>query len=93
MSRRFARVGVDIPAARLQQTAAGAAATPDELIAIQFALVATETRREERQAAIMRLKRRGIQWLIVAGLVLATLNLLACMVYGFVTMVLHDRPF
>ncbi|OHV05596.1 hypothetical protein C1Y40_01418 [Mycobacterium talmoniae] len=93
MSRRFARVGVDIPAARLQQTAAGAAATPDELVAIQFALVATETRREERQAAITRLKRRGIQWLIVAGLVLATLNLLACMVYLFVGMVLHDRPF
>lgn len=93
ISRRFARVGVDIPAARLREMAAGATASPDELADVQFALVAVETQREERRAKVSRTKRRGLNWLIVAGLIVTSLNLLACGAYLFVSVVLHQSPF
>jgi hypothetical protein len=93
MSRRFAAVGVGIPAARLQEIAAGAPVAPDESADVNFALVASGIRREERLAKFKRSQRRGIRWLIVAGLVLAALNLLFCMAYVFVILALHEAPF
>jgi hypothetical protein len=93
MSRRFAGVGVGIAAARLQEIAAGALAAPHELVDVDFALVAIEIKREERLAKFKRNQRRGIRWLIVAGMVLAALNLLVCMAYVFVTLALHESPF
>jgi hypothetical protein len=93
MSQRFAGVGVGIPAARLQAISAGAPAASDELVSVDFALAAIEIKREERLAKLKRRQRRGIRWLIVAGLVLVALNLLLCMAYLFVGLTLHDWPF
>lgn len=92
MSRRFADVGVGIPAARLRAIAAGAPPASDELVAVNFAFAATETMRQERIAKFKRRRRRFIYWLIVAGMVLAALNLLLCMTYVFVILALHEPP-
>ena len=92
MSRRFAGVGVGIPAARLQQIAEGASFASDELVDFEFALCATELKREERRAKLKRSQRRAAHWLIVAGLVLAALNLLLCMAYLFISLALHESP-
>jgi len=92
MSRRFAEVGVGIPAARLREIAAGAPSASEELIDVTFALAATEMKRQERVAKFKRRRRRAMHWLIAAGMVLAALNLLLCMTYGFVTLVLHESP-
>jgi hypothetical protein len=93
MSRRFADVGVGIPAARLQAIAAGAPMTSNEVLDVQFALAVSEIQREQRLARFHRTRRRGIQCLLVAGLMLAALNLLLCMAYVFVSLVLHEPPF
>lgn len=93
MSRRFAGVGVGIPAARLQEIAAGAPVASDELVEVNFALAATEIKREERRAKLKRSQRRGIRLLMVVGLVLVALNVLLCMAYLFVSLALHEWPF
>jgi hypothetical protein len=93
MSQRFAGVGVGIPAARLQEIAAGAPPASEELVSVEFALAAIEIKREERLAKFKRSQRRGIRWLIVAGLVLVALNVLLCMTYIFISLVLHEWPF
>lgn len=93
MSRRFADVGVGIPAVRLQAIAAGAPAASSEMVDVQFALAVSQIQREERLAKFQRTRRRGIQWLLVAGLILAALNLLLCMAYVFISLVLHEPPF
>jgi hypothetical protein len=90
MSRRFAGVGVGIPPARLQQIAAGAPFGSDELFDVRFALCATELKRQERRARLERCRRRAVHCLIVAGLILAALNLLLCMAYVFVSLALHE---
>ena len=90
MSRRFAGVGVGVAPARLQQIAAGAPFASDELFDVRFALCATELKRQERRAQWERGKRRLVHCLIVAGLILAALNLLLCMAYVFVSLALHE---
>ncbi|MGH3563147.1 MAG: hypothetical protein ACRDTN_15530 [Mycobacterium sp.] len=92
MSRRFDGVGVRIPAARLREITAGAPFASDELVDVNFALAATEIKREQRLARVKRTQRRAIRWLIVAGLVLAALNLLICMGYIFISLALHESP-
>jgi hypothetical protein len=92
MSRRFAGVGVSIPAARLRAITAGAPPASDEFVDVNFALAATEMRREQRLARVRRSRRRAMRWLLVAGLFLAALNLLICMAYTFVTLALHESP-
>lgn len=92
MSRRFADVGVGIPAARLQEIAAGAPHSSDELVDVNFALAATEMKRQERRAKFKRNQRRALYWFIVGGMVLAALNLLLCMTYGFIVLALHESP-
>ena len=93
MSRRFARVGVGIPPARLREIDGGAVTVPDEMVNVEFALVATALQHEKRVARFERSKRRGIQWLIVTGLMVAALNLLVCMIYVFISVLLHELPF
>jgi hypothetical protein len=90
LSRRFAGVGVGIPPARLQEMAAGAPFGSDELFDVRFALCATELKREERRTRFERGRRRVAHGLIVAGLILAALNLLLCMAYVFVSLALHE---
>jgi hypothetical protein len=93
MSRRFAGVGVGISAARLQEIAAGAPAAADELANVNFALVATEMKRQERLAKSKRSRRRSIRWLLVAGLVVVAVNLLSCLAYVFISLALHASAF
>jgi hypothetical protein len=92
MRRRFAGVGVAIPARRLREIAAGAPAADDELTDVGFALAATEFIREQRHASFERTQRRCMQWLIVAGMILVALNLLVCMAYAFFSLTQHSLP-
>lgn len=92
MSRRFADVGVGIPAARLQEIAAGAPFATNELTDVNFALAVTEIKREERLAKVKRCQRCGIRLLIVASMVLVALNFLLCMAYLFFSLALHESP-
>ena len=93
LSRRFDGVGVAIPAARLQQIAAGATAGDDELTDVRFALVATEFEHEQRLAKQKRTHRRAGHWLIVAGLVLLLLTSLLCMAYLFFSLTMHTSSY
>jgi hypothetical protein len=81
MSRSFAGVGVTIDPLRLRQIAAGAVFASGELAEVKFALIATETLREERHAKFVRGRRRCVHWLLVAGLIVAGLNLLISVAY------------
>jgi hypothetical protein len=89
ISRRCAGVGVPIAPTRLQQIAAGAPCAASELTDLKFARTATEIQREEHRTKLERRRRRGIQWLIVAGMVLVLLNLLICMAYAVLSMAQH----
>jgi hypothetical protein len=90
LSRRFAAVGVDIPAARLREMADGYPATDTEIVDVSFALVITANLSEERRAKRGRVRRRLLHWLMVAGAILIALNLLACL--GFVLFLLAQHP-
>ena len=81
MSRQFARVGIDAQPVRLQQMLAGMPVTEDEVTDINFALIATQMRRDERSSRYKRLQRRGTQSMIFAGLILLVLNFLFCLAY------------
>lgn len=93
MSRRFADVGVGIPAARLREISAGAPFVSDEFVDLNFALTAIDIKRQQRRTKLKRTKSRAIRCLIVAGLILAALNLLLCMAFVFVSLALHESPF
>lgn len=92
MSRRFAGVGVEIPAARLRALTAGEPPVADESINVSFALAATAVQREQRQSRSLRTRRRAVHLLIVAGLMIAALNVLICMGYVFISLALHESP-
>ena len=89
LSRRFATVGVVIPAALLRQIADGDPATESELVDVSFALVATATLAADRRAIRSRARRRCLYWLVVTGALLTALNLLACL--GFVLYLLAQQ--
>lgn len=90
MSRRFAGVGVRIPAARLREMAAGAPLASAEWVDYAFALAATALKDEQRLARVQRNRRRLMHAVIVAGLMLAALNLLVCLGYVFISLALHE---
>ncbi|MGB6762304.1 hypothetical protein [Mycobacterium sp.] len=92
LSRRFARVGVTTPPERLRQMLAGAPAAYAEVADFNFALIATQLKREQFAAKIVRLKRRGTRLLIFVGLVLVTLNFLFCMAYALFSLTLEASP-
>lgn len=81
MSRQFARVGIDTQPVRLQQMLAGMPVTADEVTDINFALIATQMKRDERSSRYKRLQRKGTQSMIFAGLILLVLNFLFCLAY------------
>jgi hypothetical protein len=93
MSRHFADVGVEIPAARLREIASGARVDTDEWVDVEFALAASEIKREQRTAKIARSRRRCIRWLIFAGMVLVALNALLCMACVLFTFMEHASAF
>jgi hypothetical protein len=92
LSRRFARLGVTTPPERLRQMLAGAPAAYAEVADFNFALIATQLKREQFAAKIVRLKRRGTRLLIFVGLVLVTLNFLFCMAYALFSLTLEASP-
>ena len=92
LSRRFARVGVNTDPQRLQQMLAGAPVADNEVADVNFALIATQLRREQLVAKFARLKRRGTRSLIFVGLVLVTLNFLFCMAYALFSLTLEASP-
>ena len=86
LSRRFARVGVDTAPQRLQQMVAGAPVAAAEATDVNFALIASQIKRDERTAKLGRLQRRGTRLLIFVGLILVTLHFLCCMAYLLVSL-------
>jgi len=92
LSRRFARVGVTTPPERLRLMLAGAPAAYAEMTDFNFALIATQLKREQFGAKLKRLKRRGARSLIFVGLVLVTLNFLFCMAYALFSLTLETPP-
>lgn len=71
---------------------AGGPVTVDEVADVNFALIATQLRREELIAKFERLKRRGTRSLIFVGLVLVTLNFLFCVAYALFSLALEASP-
>ncbi len=71
---------------------AGAPVTVAEVADVNFALIATQLRREELIAKFERLKRRGTRSLIFVGLVLVTLNFLFCVAYALFSVALEASP-
>jgi hypothetical protein len=92
LSRRFARVGVSTSPDRLRQMLAGSPVGHSEIYDFNFALIATQFRREEFSAKIRRMKRRGTRSLLFIGMVLVTLNFLFCMAYALFTLTLEASP-
>jgi hypothetical protein len=86
MCRRFAEVGVDTAPERLQQMLAGVPVADDEVTDVNFALIATQMKHDERVAKVNRLQRRCTRLLIFAGLILITLNFLCCVAYLLVSL-------
>ena len=68
---------------------AGAPAARAEVADFNFALIATQLKREQFVAKVRRLKRRGARSLIFVGLVLITLNFLFCMAYALFSLTLE----
>ena len=71
---------------------AGAPAARAEGADFNFALIATQLKREQFVAKVRRLKRRGARSLIFVGLVLVTLNFLFCMAYALFSLTLEASP-
>lgn len=92
LTKRFARVGVTTSPDRLQQMLAGSPAASAEVCDFNFAIIATQFKREQFSAKIRRLKRRGARSLLFVGLVLVTLNFLFCMAYALFSLTAEVPP-
>jgi hypothetical protein len=92
LSRRFARVGVSTSPDRLRQMLAGSPAAWAEVADFNFALIATQYRRDEFKARVRRMKRRGARSLLFVGMVLVTLNFLFCMAWALFNLALESSP-
>ena len=92
LSRRFARVGVRTPPDRLRVMLAGSPVANAAVADFNFALIATQLKREQFSARVQRMKRRGTRSLLFVGLVLVTLNFLFCMAYALFSLTLEASP-
>src|SRR5271156_3075144 len=92
LSRRFARVGITTPPDRLRQMLAGAPAAYAEVADFNFALIATQFKRDQFRARVRRMKRRGARALIFVGMVLVTLNFFFFMAGPFLNLTLGPPP-
>ncbi|WAJ45415.1 hypothetical protein OK015_02490 [Mycobacterium sp. Aquia_216] len=81
MCRSFADVGVDTGPVRLQQMLAGMPVSEEEVTDVNFALIATQLKRDERNAKRKQLQRQGTRSLMFAGMILLVLNFLFCLAY------------
>lgn len=93
LSREFSAVGVDIPPARLRQIATHGPASEREWVDVSFALVATNLLSEKRRSRRHLTQRRMVRFAIVAGAVVAALNLLLCVGLLFFILAQHTSPY
>lgn len=93
MSRRFAGVGVGIPASRLREISCGAPAGEAELADVEFAFVADELMHDERLAKLARGKQRCASWFVVVIMGLIMFSSLLCMVVLMLSLMQHSAPF
>lgn len=70
---------------------AGMPVTDDEVIDVNFGLIATQIKHEERITKFKRLQRRGTRALMFAGLVVIVLNFLFCLAYVLLNLT-HQAP-
>lgn len=70
---------------------AGIPITDDEVMDVNFALIATQIKREERTAKFKRIQRRGTRALMFGALVLIVLNFLFCLAYVLLNLT-HQAP-
>jgi hypothetical protein len=63
-----------------------------EVADFNFALIASQLKREQFSARVRRMKRRGARSLLFVGLVLVTLNFLFCMAYALFSLTLEASP-
>ncbi|WP_231997367.1 hypothetical protein [Mycobacterium sp. 1245111.1] len=92
LSRRFARVGVSTSPDCLRQMLAGSPAAWADVADFQFAVIATQYRRDQFNARVRRMKRRGARSLLFIGMVLVTLNFLFCMAWALFNLALESPP-
>jgi hypothetical protein len=71
---------------------AGSPVACAEVAAFNFAVIATQLKREQFSARVQRMKRRGTRSLLFVGLVLVTLNFLFCMAYALFSLTLEASP-
>jgi hypothetical protein len=86
MCRSFADVGVDTGPVRLQQMLAGLPVSAEEVTDVNFALIATQIKRDERSAKLKQLQRQGTRSLMFAGMILLVLNFLLCLAYAMLNL-------
>lgn len=92
LSRRFARVGVEVSASRLADIAAGRSVSEAELVDVEFASAVTQIQGEQRRAKRVRAQRRCVHWAIVAGSVVIALNVLLCLGLVVFMLAAHISP-
>ena len=66
--------------------------TEDEVTDVNFALIATELRREKRTAKFRRLQRSSTRSLMFAGLILLVMNFLFCLAYALLNLTDQAPP-
>ncbi|MGI9161914.1 MAG: hypothetical protein ACR2JI_03155 [Mycobacterium sp.] len=93
VSRQFAAVGVNVPAERLRQIAAGHPASESEQFDIAFAEAAIRITGEQRHSKRFRVKRRLVHSLVVTGAIVVAMNILICLGLVFIMMAAHTSPF
>jgi hypothetical protein len=71
---------------------AGAPAACAEMTDFNFALIATQFKRDQFRARVRRVKRRGARSLLFVGMVLVTLNFLFCMAWALFNLTLEAPP-
>lgn len=77
---------------RLREMLAGAPLAAQEVINVNFALIALQLNREARVARYKRLKQRGTRSLMLAGLIMVVLNFLMCMAYVLLNLAEQSAP-
>jgi hypothetical protein len=71
---------------------AGAPLAAQEVVNVNFALIALQLNREARVARYKRLKQRGTRSLMFAGLIMVVLNFLMCMAYVLLNLAEQSAP-
>lgn len=71
---------------------AGSPVACAEVADFNFALIATQYKRDQFKARVRRAKRRGARSLLFVGMVLVTLNFLFCMAWALFNLALAAPP-